>query len=192
MRPDRPRQQHHRAEGQADFHGRDSQPVPFALALHQVGHVSHERDQKRHQRGHPARRVQIKNALHRVHGLFVGRHEKRRVSRHADQRNDNEAEHRVFFHDSLPRRASLPATLPADIRRTATMPSKTPRRTRSETPASPTAARDSPRRRAPRWPLCWRSAAASDRKSTRLNSSHSSISYAVFCLKKKKTTKKKK
>src|SRR5689334_24093096 len=28
-----------------------------------------------------------------------------------------------------------------------------------------------------------------DRKSTRLNSSHSSISYAVFCLKKKKRTK---
>src|SRR2546427_9152361 len=42
-----------------------------------------------------------------------------------------------------------------------------------------------------RWPMpqspcessaqCWR-----DRKSTRLNSSHSQISYAVFCLKKKK------
>src|SRR2546427_7182146 len=30
-----------------------------------------------------------------------------------------------------------------------------------------------------------------DRKSTRLNSSHSQISYAVFCLKKKKTIKKK-
>src|SRR4051812_49595132 len=30
----------------------------------------------------------------------------------------------------------------------------------------------------------------SDRKSTRLNSSHMSISYAVFCLKKKKTTPK--
>src|SRR5438132_2201600 len=29
-----------------------------------------------------------------------------------------------------------------------------------------------------------------DRKSTRLNSSHTVISYAVFCLKKKKTTKK--
>src|SRR5256886_7842934 len=29
---------------------------------------------------------------------------------------------------------------------------------------------------------------ASDRKSTRLNSSHSQISYAVFCLKKKKLT----
>src|SRR5689334_24151957 len=29
--------------------------------------------------------------------------------------------------------------------------------------------------------------ARQDRKSTRLNSSHSSISYAVFCLKKKKT-----
>src|SRR6266568_1678201 len=31
--------------------------------------------------------------------------------------------------------------------------------------------------------------APSDRKSTRLNSSHSSISYAVFCLKKKKKKK---
>src|SRR2546427_7994118 len=31
-----------------------------------------------------------------------------------------------------------------------------------------------------------RLAAARDRKSTRLNSSHSQISYAVFCLKKKK------
>src|SRR2546430_9187944 len=31
--------------------------------------------------------------------------------------------------------------------------------------------------------------AAKDRKSTRLNSSHSQISYAVFCLKKKKTIK---
>src|SRR2546429_6518882 len=32
--------------------------------------------------------------------------------------------------------------------------------------------------------------AASDRKSTRLNSSHGYISYAVFCLKKKKTHRK--
>src|SRR6266487_5246259 len=31
-------------------------------------------------------------------------------------------------------------------------------------------------------------ASPGDRKSTRLNSSHPSISYAVFCLKKKKTT----
>src|SRR2546430_9842013 len=31
--------------------------------------------------------------------------------------------------------------------------------------------------------------AISDRKSTRLNSSHSQISYAVFCLKKKKQTR---
>src|SRR5690242_21601960 len=30
---------------------------------------------------------------------------------------------------------------------------------------------------------------SADRKSTRLNSSHMSISYAVFCLKKKKNTK---
>src|SRR5437588_9666849 len=33
---------------------------------------------------------------------------------------------------------------------------------------------------------------SSDRKSTRLNSSHTVISYAVFCLKKKKKTTKKK
>src|SRR3712207_7056954 len=34
-----------------------------------------------------------------------------------------------------------------------------------------------------------RLAVAADRKSTRLNSSHANISYAVFCLKKKKKTK---
>src|SRR3712207_8543596 len=33
-----------------------------------------------------------------------------------------------------------------------------------------------------------RSSGRTDRKSTRLNSSHANISYAVFCLKKKKTT----
>src|SRR5690348_18331200 len=37
-----------------------------------------------------------------------------------------------------------------------------------------------------------RSRKCRDRKSTRLNSSHPSISYAVFCLKKKKKKKKKK
>src|SRR5438309_8985397 len=35
-------------------------------------------------------------------------------------------------------------------------------------------------------PVAAAGASARDRKSTRLNSSHSSISYAVFCLKKKK------
>src|SRR5438876_11460580 len=35
---------------------------------------------------------------------------------------------------------------------------------------------------------CPQSAEIGDRKSTRLNSSHPSISYAVFCLKKKKKT----
>src|SRR3712207_7121403 len=35
-------------------------------------------------------------------------------------------------------------------------------------------------------------AAGKDRKSTRLNSSHANISYAVFCLKKKKKNKKEK
>src|SRR2546426_8354106 len=45
-------------------------------------------------------------------------------------------------------------------------------------------------RRTTRPPAGWRarSAAGRDRKSTRLNSSHLVISYAVFCLKKKKIT----
>src|SRR5258707_4761832 len=59
-----------------------------------------------------------------------------------------------------------------------------------------------------RWPMAWlttflsgwlaascgvswpSSIETSDRKSTRLNSSHANISYAVFCLKKKKKNKK--
>src|SRR5690625_5674128 len=36
-------------------------------------------------------------------------------------------------------------------------------------------------------PRRWRPVGQRDRKSTRLNSSHVAISYAVFCLKKKKT-----
>src|SRR3712207_8423112 len=54
-------------------------------------------------------------------------------------------------------------------------------------------------RRAPARPLCAPASRcpettasgaprSTDRKSTRLNSSHANISYAVFCLKKKKTT----
>src|SRR2546427_8483774 len=55
-------------------------------------------------------------------------------------------------------------------------------------------AADFPRRdRAPRRPVLGGDrlprAVPKDRKSTRLNSSHSQISYAVFCLKKKKTNK---
>src|SRR5947207_8512173 len=41
---------------------------------------------------------------------------------------------------------------------------------------------------APQAPLSEGAKAAGDRKSTRLNSSHTVISYAVFCLKKKKKT----
>src|SRR5690625_6979976 len=43
-------------------------------------------------------------------------------------------------------------------------------------------------RPAPPWPA-HSPGAAGDRKSTRLNSSHVAISYAVFCLKKKKNTR---
>src|SRR2546427_6830741 len=59
----------------------------------------------------------------------------------------------------------------------ATPPSDSPGQ-RSERPGAAVALLDHARV-APTWP---------DRKSTRLNSSHSQISYAVFCLKKKKIT----
>src|SRR2546430_8695910 len=36
-------------------------------------------------------------------------------------------------------------------------------------------------------PILWGTGSPRDRKSTRLNSSHSQISYAVFCLKKKES-----
>src|SRR3712207_8708811 len=36
-----------------------------------------------------------------------------------------------------------------------------------------------------RWGFFWGCTGGADRKSTRLNSSHANISYAVFCLKKK-------
>src|SRR5256886_17203721 len=51
----------------------------------------------------------------------------------------------------------------------------------SQTSTPPRASRDTPRR--------VRVNRGRDRKSTRLNSSHSQISYAVFCLKKKKKKK---
>src|SRR5690554_7078552 len=47
------------------------------------------------------------------------------------------------------------------------------------------------RRANQRYILLFRNPAMPDRKSTRLNSSHVRISYAVFCLKKKKKTKEK-
>src|SRR3712207_7905892 len=59
-----------------------------------------------------------------------------------------------------------------------------PRRDAADRGAAPRLDRDRPpgRRRGPRhWRRDW-----ADRKSTRLNSSHANISYAVFCLKKKK------
>src|SRR2546429_4670017 len=50
------------------------------------------------------------------------------------------------------------------------------------TAPAPTAPSERPQARTPRT----ESESSSDRKSTRLNSSHGYISYAVFCLKKKK------
>src|SRR2546421_12428764 len=53
---------------------------------------------------------------------------------------------------------------------------------RRKKPPQPAASRSG--RSSNRW--CFSARGAADRKSTRLNSSHDQISYAVFCLKKKK------
>src|SRR5205814_4054360 len=99
-----------------------------------------------------------------------------------------------FFNDPAPTdiyTLSLHDALPISIRKVRTSP-RLPASTGSwahasalrSSNASPTG---SPTR-------CWaryssRIATFTDRKSTRLNSSHLGISYAVFCLKKKKKTK---
>src|SRR2546430_12007587 len=69
----------------------------------------------------------------------------------------------LSLHDALP--ISLPkVSEPAFRKNVNSLPSIVPRATSPPTPAT----------------------SGTDRKSTRLNSSHSQISYAVFCLKKKK------
>src|SRR5689334_24321360 len=57
---------------------------------------------------------------------------------------------------------------------------------RAGAPPRPAADQERAARRGLGPPARQRIGAEEDRKSTRLNSSHSSISYAVFCLKKKK------
>src|SRR5687768_18136748 len=59
---------------------------------------------------------------------------------------------------------------------------------REEQVASLLAAVSLPQDIAPRYPHQISGGQAQDRKSTRLNSSHGYISYAVFCLKKKRTS----
>src|SRR5438045_7068946 len=67
-------------------------------------------------------------------------------------------------------------------------------RSRSHPSAAPCAGAPAAAAPVRRCPCCQkrlaRQGAAEDRKSTRLNSSHLGISYAVFCLKKKKRTNK--
>src|SRR2546430_13231195 len=71
----------------------------------------------------------------------------------------------LSLHDALP----ISGRSPQSMRNTVVLPA----------PLGPRRPKTSPRRTSK---LTW----STDRKSTRLNSSHSQISYAVFCLKKKK------
>src|SRR5437867_12574042 len=63
-------------------------------------------------------------------------------------------------------------------------------RTGADRRASPRPRRNGPAPRAPLEPREELGVPVRDRKSTRLNSSHRTISYAVFCLKKKKEKEK--
>src|SRR5688572_32323520 len=67
-----------------------------------------------------------------------------------------------------------------------------PRRQRTGSSKAYTRPTDIPMRQVDAAAACRGCRSPRDRKSTRLNSSHSQISYAVFCLKKKKSTKNRK
>src|SRR5207245_10531837 len=92
-----------------------------------------------------------------------------------------------FLHDALPI-SVLPPICGAAAPRGSypPLPSSPPLRSRRQFRRA--AADHIPRVSARRWsrPASLRRRSLQDRKSTRLNSSHGSISYAVFCLKKKK------
>src|SRR5688572_31323533 len=81
----------------------------------------------------------------------------------------------LFLHDALP--ISLPDGGPAGAR---------PARTRPPQRRHHPAQDHGPQRRGRAAAARLATPGLADRKSTRLNSSHSQISYAVFCLKKKK------
>src|SRR3712207_8566725 len=82
----------------------------------------------------------------------------------------------LSLHDALP--------ISRQDRRRHPLHRNRPDRSQSSSPPTPGAAPASHPRRGGRHRPC----ASGDRKSTRLNSSHANISYAVFCLKKKKST----
>src|SRR5207244_10249918 len=100
------------------------------------------------------------------------------------------AEYRLLLYSFPPRRSS-------DLRTRAVAAAGTaPRQVRAEAGnghyGRPSCQRPGRRRHSVRCllPLVLAAEPFQDRKSTRLNSSHQIISYAVFCLKKKNTTKK--
>src|SRR5207245_10823604 len=86
----------------------------------------------------------------------------------------------LFPYTTLFRSRVRGTVLAAEERRR--LPAPRDRRAPARAHARPIRDRPSRPRRHPDSVLC-----LEDRKSTRLNSSHGSISYAVFCLKKKKT-----
>src|SRR5437868_11999036 len=87
----------------------------------------------------------------------------------------------LFFHDAVPHKVlhSFPTRRSSDLKELRDKLAEL----RTATPADRTAKLAVLARQQARF------AVRSDRKSTRLNSSHVSISYAVFCLKKKKNIK---
>src|SRR2546429_4299466 len=90
------------------------------------------------------------------------------------ERRNNRCGHGwTWLHLLLPH-LLLPLSVGVEKRQVPSPFPKIPRETRRPCPS-----------RSGHWP---RSRIRRDRKSTRLNSSHGYISYAVFCLKKKKTT----
>src|SRR6266478_1728794 len=99
LRPNRPGKQHHRAKRQANLRGGYSQPIPLRFALEQESEIAHKAHHKRGKRGHPARRMQVKNSLHDAHGQFVRGQKESAIRRRAQQQDHRRRAKDLARHD---------------------------------------------------------------------------------------------
>ena len=116
MSPDGSGDEHDGGEDEADFGGRDGEPIVFRGALPDVKKIGDEADEEGVHARPGAADVEIEDALDEAHGAFFGSDVEGRVGRSDDQKNRDGAEEYAFEHGGF-----IP---PEDIRRKAIAPSK--------------------------------------------------------------------
>src|SRR5215469_4828730 len=99
MRPDRSGDEDDGPKCETDFDGGDGEPVPFGLALPEIGDVREKDDACAFHCCPTGGSVEIKNALDGVHGGFVGRDEKDGVAREKEQGGKDESCDSATFHE---------------------------------------------------------------------------------------------